>query len=1170
MKTLVRLRARFAHPYLALPAAAALWLAAGLPAQAQFFSSSGATSSFPAGYESTQVLDLTGTTVSIGNSAPGSFAAMGGGILKAGSLSVGDGVTGSGTVEFTGTGTSALLGGTVNRLQVGNWGTGSLSVLAGAVIDATVNAGACTGAWCYGFIGNAAGSNATLTVSGAGSEVRTLRNLVVGQTAVFTTASDGFNFGTPGATTNAFVNVLAGGSMRSENAVIGQGPTNAAALGTERGFGTVVIDGAGSRWLATRNTIDNFTAFVGVGNGVGGHGAVTVRNGGQMIVDGTGGSTSSFDALNIGQNGGTGNLTVTGIGSSVQVAGNNPIIQVGRGGATGQGVFSVLDGATATAMFANLGRDGASGTMVIDGAGSLLSLTGVGTTGTAGPAGATIGQNGGSGQATVSNGGRWLISDGGSDSRPAGSSPFLNIGRDAASSGTLTIMGAGSTVELVSTSLGLASGTPDNFNPYMAVGRFSGSNGNLVIGSGGKLLLQGNALSTVADSRGTTLAIGGSNDATAGGNGTALVSGPGSEIRLSGSDTFIAVGRGPGAIGQLTVADQAAVSATNMNIGRVGVGVLVLNNGMLSLSGQQTGNDLAGAALTIGNRGGTGTATVGNGSQVNITNLGSAGASLNVGGTGTNPLGNGTLVVSGASTINVTAASGLATFSVGRDGSGTASFTQGSSINIGDGAVHIGRLAGGSGALTIATGSSLVAGSVAIGGSGDTVVGGGGGGGVGSASVSGAGSTLVAGGSSGFISVGRGGTGSLSVTDRGTVSGIILNVGRSTGGVGTLTVDNAVIDLSGQQAGGNGAALSIGNRGGTGTASIANGSVVTITNMGTSGASLNVGGTPTNPLGNGTLNVANSQINVVAATGQATVRIGHDGAGTATLNASSLRVGSAESADGFLLIAGQAGSTGTMLLNGLSMVNAGYVGVGATQSAVVGVQNAAGAGRLILNNSTINTTTFELGAQGVLSGDGGVINATGDVIIGGTIDPGNSPGRIVINCNLISLAGSKLIIEIAWNGTGYDTDQLAIGKDSTFDLRNLQIEFDFVGDTDPVLFAQAGGFDLDNFLRVNNDGDFSQGLSTRFAALFGAGTTWDDVINPDLITAISSNFDITELRLQDDGSFAVAANAVPEPPTWALMLFAALVAGACARLRRRQVSMPGRGAGMSFGAAIAA
>ncbi len=240
-------------------------------------------------------------------------------------------------------------------------------------------------------------------------------------------------------------------------------------------------------------------------------------------------------------------------------------------------------------------------------------------------------------------------------------------------------------------------------------------------------------------------------------------------------------------------------------------------------------------------------------------------------------------------------------------------------------------------------------------------------------------------------------------------------------------------------------------------ATITNNSQVTITNLGSGGASLNVGGTPTNPLGTGTLTVSNSQVSLVAAPGQATVRIGHDGTGTATFNASTLNVG-----DGSLIIAGQPGSSGTLTLNAGTVVNTGYVGVGATQA------GPGGTGSLIMNNSTINTTTFEIGALGMLSGNGAVINATGDVIVGGIISPGNSPGRININCNLITLPGSRLILDIQSFADGYDIDHLIIGNDSTFSLSSLQIVFNFLGNTDPTAFAASGGFDLDNFIQSLN------------------------------------------------------------------------------------------------------
>ena len=45
----------------------------------------------------------------------------------------------------------------------------------------------------------------------------------------------------------------------------------------------------------------------------------------------------------------------------------------------------------------------------------------------------------------------------------------------------------------------------------------------------------------------------------------------------------------------------------------------------------------------------------------------------------------------------------------------------------------------------------------------------------------------------------------------------------------------------------------------------------------------------------------------------------------------------------------------------------------------------------------------------------------GPVVIGGTISPGTSPGRLRINCDLTMLSGSKLILEIDDNGASRST-----------------------------------------------------------------------------------------------------------------------------------------------------
>jgi T5SS/PEP-CTERM-associated repeat protein len=608
-----------------------------LPAQAQYFTSSGSVFTWPTSFPinpAAPVLDFTGYALWVGDAAPGSFTAQAGALLRADALQIGSGTTGNGSATFTGAGTLAQFGGPNNRLDIGNWGTGSLTVSAGAVVDASINPGACgPGFFCNSMIGGGAGSNGTMTVTGAGSEVRTLRNFIVGQAAVFTQANDGFDFGTPGGTTTAAVNVLNGGTLRTQGVQAGVGPyAGSSALGTEQVFTTILVDGAASRWLATRNTVDNTAASFIAGSGTGGNANITVRNGGQLIVDGAGGASTGFDSLVIGTNGGQAQLTVTGVGSVVRVQGNNPNITLGING--GQGTMSVLAGATAAALYMNVGRGaGSSGALTVDGAGSVLALSGVGMPSSNGSGGMNVGREGSTGQVTVSGGGQILIDDGGGNSSGGNASPFMNIARDAGSFGTLSITGPGSLVQITSTSIAPSPGLPDNFNPFVAVGRFAGATGALTVSDGGQLVLQGNALSTPGLARGTTLTIGGNNGASAGGTGTVTVTGAGSAIRLQGSDALIGVGRGAGGNGTLNVSSQGSVASTSLWIGETGgTGTVNLNNGTIALGGVRTDIPNLGAGMTVGaGSNANGQLNLANGSLFTITNNAISGG-MSIGG----------------------------------------------------------------------------------------------------------------------------------------------------------------------------------------------------------------------------------------------------------------------------------------------------------------------------------------------------------------------------------------------------------------------------------------------------------------------------------------------------------------------------------------------------------
>ena len=924
-----------------LRAAAAVSLAlstlVAVPAHAQFYEQSGALFALPVNVfpinPAQQVLNLAGTTLFVGSAGTGAFTGKAGAKLTADGLSIGTNGNGVGTTLFTGAGTVA----TLFRADIGSWGVGSMTVAGGALVDAARGAAAClapSAPSCFTIVGNGAGSTASLSIDGAGSEMRTSRTLIVGQTAVTTNG-----FGTPGGTTNGTVSVTNGGTLRAEVISLGRGPSGGGTLGTERGNGTLQISGAGSKAIVTQGLVDTANqAIVNVGNGVGGTGTILVSNGGLLSIDGRNGSVP-FDVLNIGVTGGRGDVTVTGLGSRIEVLGNSPLIQVGRSGAATSS-FSVLAGATASSLYFNVGRDGARGNVLIDGAGSQLSLVGVGTPGNGG-AGAAVGDSGGgSGEMVISNGGRLLIGDGGGDSRSQNNSAGISIGWAPGTTGTVRVTGAGSRLDIVTTSLGLAAGVPDNKNGGIAIGREAGAVGSLEITAGGKVTVQGGAVSTVAESRSTAVNVGGISDTLAGGRGSLLVSGAGSELAVTGSDRFISVGRGSGAVGTLTIADGGAVSSTNVSIGRGAgaTGSLVMDRGTMTLAGQQTGNSSAGAGITIGTGGATGSATVANGSRIEIVNAGSAGASFNLGGSGLFPGGTGTLALSGGSQIVLDGTAATTTFTVGREGTGVMTMSGGSSVDVGGGSAYIGRFAGGNGTLQIGGGSTFAA---------------------------------------------------------------------------------------------------------------------------------------------------------------------------------------------------------------------DYVGVGSNKT------GDGGTGLLVLNGSTLTASTVEIGTDGTVSGSNGVI--AGNVVLRGALLPGNSPGLLTIDGSLTTQAGSRLVLDVQANGSGFDIDRLAFTLGSTFSFRDLAVTFNFLGASDPLAFLAAGGFDLDRFLLSLDE---TTGAFNPLSSTFAQGVTWASLFQGATFDARSSVFDVSAFTFTAPNIASFGnLQPIPEPETWALMLAGLATLGETARRRRRAGVSAGPAAG---------
>jgi len=1051
------------------------------------------------------VVDLTGQQIFIGNTS-GGVGGIGtvnvtvGGILTAAQIVPGTGGLGTGFVTVTGAGSTVNLtgGAAFNGLDIGSWGTGVVTVSNGGRI-ACASVASCL----FSTIGNAAGSTGTLAINGG--SVTGLGQLQVGRGALLP------GFGTPGANTTATLSIINGGTLSSN------GNSSVAANNGQTGrvTGNVTIDGVGSKWTIDRDLAGGGSqASLNLAPSSNAVANMTLSNGGNLTITGARANPvtdNSLPGLSLSNTaGGTSTLTVT-TGASIVIAGDTGFINVGGNNGTSTGGTATLNitaGGTVSGSgpnglaFVGIGRSNATGTVNISGPGSQLLVAGVGGQNTQGLDGVgglvLVGTNGNgvSGTLNVTNGGLLRISDNGF-AASTGSMGLRIADRSGPVSGTVTVSGVGSSIVVSST------GGPAT-TPYVIVG--NGGTGQMTISDGATVSVLGSG------QRNFTV----SNSAT--GSGV---------LTMTNNATIVA--------SRFGIADNSGIGSATIDHSTVNLDGTNYNNGF--------GTDPFGASVRVGRGvGANGLLTMQNGAVINIDNT-IVNSSVILGGTSVLPGGTGTLNMSGGSSINFTGpAAGASLLVGGVGGTGFMTMAGGSTVNVGaTGTANVGGNAGTNGTLTVGGGSSIRANVFGIGGNSDTTAGG-----TGTVLVTGAGSGLNVSGANGYLSIGRGGSGSLAVSDQAAISAIAINVGRAAGGFGTLMVDNASVNLSGQQTAGTlaGASLSIGLLGSVGAATITNGSVVTIANLGSSGASLNVSGTPTVAGGSGVLTVNNSQISITAAPGQARARIGENGTGIATFTGSTLNVGNpnASGADGTLSIAGQVGSTGVFTLNAGSVVNTGYVGVGATTS------GPGGTGTLILNNSTINTTTFEIGTTGLLGGNDGVINATGDVIVAGTISPGNSPGRVTINCNLIALPGSLLMLDILDSGGNFSFDQLRLGNDSTFKLNDLHVVFNFLGNTDPNAFAATGGFDMDNFIRSLN---LQTGEVTGLSSVFAPGQTWNDVLGAGNITAVSPVYDLSDLHVAADGTVTVVAVPIPEPSTWALLLFGLLAMGSMARQRTR-------------------
>ncbi|HUP05721.1 MAG TPA: hypothetical protein VMU47_01120 [Caldimonas sp.] len=271
--------------------------------------------------------------VSVGEAGAGSLKVSNGGVLVTGSD--GSGLSGSIGTQPTGNGIVTVQGGdwtAHGRLQVGAAGTGTLQLLQAG----TVESGAAA-------IGASAGSNGSVSVSGAGSTWRIAGDLAVGSNGggtmgifgagqvINANAVIGDKTGSSGSVT-----VTGLGSAWQNSGILTVGGNGAAGLTVDTG--TVTAGGAaiGSNFAPVQVTVTNHGTLSVLGDvsiGGGASTSVTVQNGGTF--------DSGVNAT-IGGSGGDTIVTVTGTDSTWTLHGAGNLTVEDKGS------LLVMDGATVT------------------------------------------------------------------------------------------------------------------------------------------------------------------------------------------------------------------------------------------------------------------------------------------------------------------------------------------------------------------------------------------------------------------------------------------------------------------------------------------------------------------------------------------------------------------------------------------------------------------------------------------------------------------------------------------------------------------------------------------------------------------------------------------------------------------------------------------------------
>ncbi len=722
---------------------------------------------------------------------------------------------------------------------------------------------------------------------------------------------------------------------------------------------------------------------------------------------------------------------------------------------------------------------GSSGTVIVDGDGSSVTV-GIGT---------VLGHQDGAGRLIVENGGSFATQ--------------LLYAAGGLGSGSISVSGRGSSVAVQAfAQFGAIGGAPWELN-VADEGRFSADTLHLNadtainVSNGGVLDIAdiytnaGRATFDVSTTGSDTFRSdikenGGTNTLKKSGSGILVLTG---DSQFSGgvtvADGELRIGDGgmasfaassvdlSGATSQLTINSDADLAlATPFNgvgkLAKLGAGTLTLSGDSLGFSGSLA---VAGGSLDLtGRLGSTGAAIDGaGGGEATMRVVGSAADWTNYGGVNVGELGSGMLEISGGGKVSNSeafvgvhsASSGEVTVSgrgstwsageltVGQSGKGTLTIEDGGVVNTAYS--HLGYDIGGTGAVSVSGAGSTWSNSgyLAVGYSstGGLIIEDGGSvsnnygyigfgtGSSGAVTISGAGSTWT---TSGSLFAGSFGSGALTIEDGGSVSSDFGYIGFGTGGTGVTTVSGAGSKWSAGE-------LSVGYSG-TGTLTVAEGGVVSVG----AGAGAFVL-TDDQAGGRGTLNIgsASGETAVAAGTLEAgELRFGN-GSGTLVFNHTGLAGGSALD-----FTPGIAGQGAILQENGntiLSGNGAGFTGTTEVAGGALTIADQLGGSALIRGGRLEVEGSFD-----------------GDVAVSG---PGTVTGSGAIAGNA-SLSGGGVL-------EGRQGQSLAIGGNLTLGADSA-INVALGSASSAALFEVGGNLTLDGTLNVSDRGGFGAGVYRLF------------------------------------------------------------------------------------------